>query len=139
MTRSVMKEIEERGEPVVDSFTHQGREVRVSRTHCVDKEGPATDGLYGYYYEYHVYQFTQGPESLRVRSYRDQPEEAHFLGIERDGRYRLLTEIDVRGPLSKAAQAYLRMAGKRNLTWLDPNNDTSGYSPLPSAPGEPAA
>jgi hypothetical protein len=45
----------ERGDPIVETFVHAGCEVRVSRTHCVDKMGPKANGFYEFYYEFDDY------------------------------------------------------------------------------------
>jgi len=93
--------------------------------------GPDSNGLYEFYYEYDLYEFTQGSETLHARSYASEPEEAHLLGIEVGGQGRLLTATDLGKPLPRAALQYLREAGKSSLTWLDPNNRVNGYSRVP--------
>jgi hypothetical protein len=121
----------DRGDPVIEIFAYEGREVRVSRSHCVDKMGPDRNGLHVFHYEYDLYEFTEGFETLHARSYAIEPEEAHLLAIELDGQRRFLTADDLDKPLPKAAKRYLRRAGKGNLKWLDPNNEEGGYSPIP--------
>jgi hypothetical protein len=118
-------------EPIVETFAHTAGEVHVSRKHCIDKMGPDANGLYEFYYEYDLYEFSQGSETLHARSYTSEPEEAHVLGIESGGQRGLLAESDLAKALVRAALEYLRTTGKTKLTWLDPSNEVNGYSPIP--------
>jgi hypothetical protein len=121
----------ERGDSLIETFPYEGREVRVSRTRCVDKRGPYPNGLYEFYYEYDLYEFMEGPETLHARSYTTEPEEAHLLAIEIDGQRQLLSRADLGRPLVKAALEYFRHAGKTRLDWLDSANEENGYSSAP--------
>ena len=95
----------------------------------VDASEPDEDGQYDYYYEYDIYLFTEGATCFVARSYTDQPGEAHILRIETNGVPRVLTDKDLRHPLSLAAQSHLRSEGKMQLRWLSGRGD--GYESVP--------
>jgi hypothetical protein len=118
-------------DPVVEMMSPQGWDVRIARKHCVAKMGPNARGRYEFYYEYDLYEFSGRSETLHARSYVDEPNAAHLLGIERGGSRQLLVETDLRSPLAQIAFQYLRRMGKTELTWLDQRNQIDGYSPVP--------
>jgi hypothetical protein len=90
----------------------------VSTTHRVDASEPDARGQYEYRYEYDIYRFSSGDTALVARSYAHEPDEAHFLRLEQNGKQRLLTDADLRLPLFAEAVAYLKNHGKARLDWL---------------------
>jgi len=92
----------------------------------VDKIGPKANGFYEFYYEFDDYKFAHGLETLHARSYTHGPEEAFLSGIELDDQWKFLAKADLRKPLARAAQEYLRRAGKTDIKWLDPKNKSRG-------------
>jgi len=117
--------------PVIEEFPYDEQTISVSSKHCVDKMGPDQDGYYDFYYDYQLFEFSLGTTTLRGRTYEDDPEEAHFLGIEVDGQRRLLSITDFEKPLLRAAIRYFHNSGRTQLNWLDPSNELDGYSPVP--------
>jgi hypothetical protein len=110
--------------------------MRIECTRLIDASEPDELGMYEYHYEYDIYRFTDGCMCFVARSYTDEPDEAHFLGLEADGQSRPILDEDLMHPLLFAAQAYLRAAGKIRLRWLSGRGD--GYEPVPSGPPEGA-
>lgn len=104
--------------------------MHVECTHHIDASEPDDDGMHEYYYEYDIYRFTDGSICFVARSYLDEPDEAHFLCIEVDGRGRTMTDRDLMNPVLLAAQAHLRALGKARLHWL--SGKGMGYEPVPS-------
>ena len=104
--------------------------MHIECTRHIDASEPDADGLYAYYYEYDVYRFSEDTLAFVARSYTDDPEEAHFLRMEVDGRPRSILTPDLSHPLFLEAQMYLRATGKIRLRWLSGRGD--GYEPLPS-------
>jgi hypothetical protein len=90
-------------------------EVIVSHhTDCSDCD---ENGMYEYYYEYDIYEFTEENVSFIVRAYVDEPGDAHFLKMKGDGDqdWRIMTERDKDGSLFNQAVEYLRNIGKPNI------------------------
>ncbi len=106
--------------------------MHVECTRHIDASGPDETGMYEYYYEYDIYRFTDGPICFVARSYTDEPDEAHFLRVEIDGRPRSIIDSDLMYPLFLSAQAHLRADGKAHLRWLSGRGD--GYEPVLSGP-----
>ena len=106
--------------------------INVTHESCVDSLGPDTDGNYEYYYKYDMYRFTRNNRTVIVRSYTTEPNEAHFLGIEINGKKRLIERADFKSPIVKATIYYLVKTGKSELNWLDQSNTHDGYSKVPS-------
>ena len=48
----------------------------------VDSSEPDEFGMCDYYYKYDIYRFTDEPMCFIACSYIDEPDEAHFLGID---------------------------------------------------------
>ncbi|WP_295686249.1 hypothetical protein [uncultured Nevskia sp.] len=112
-------------------IVHAGKEVRVSRTHCIDKQGPDESGHYLFYYEYDLYDFTSDRESVRAKSYSDEPDEVSFLGMQREHEHTFLTKRFIASsPLIAAACLYLTSSSKCRFRWLDPDNTEVGYSEM---------
>ncbi|MDJ0865863.1 MAG: hypothetical protein QNK03_07125 [Myxococcota bacterium] len=112
-------------------YAAHGATLTVASASCVDASGPLRDGaIYEWLYIYDRYSFASGDIELSARSYADTSE-AHFLGISESGESRFLAVSDFQRPLVLAAIQYLSEAGKAEITWLDPNNDLDGYSPVP--------
>ena len=103
--------------------------MQVERTHHIDASEPDDAGMHEYHYEYDIYRFVDETACFVARSYTDQPTEAHFLGVQVDGRDRLLTDADLAHPLCLAAQDYLRGEGKIELNWLSGRGN--GYEAVP--------
>jgi hypothetical protein len=74
--------------------------------------------MYEWRYEYDLYRFADGDIAFVARSYVEEPDEAHFLGIERAGKRQLLRDEHLRMPLFAESARYLRGAGKAKLRWL---------------------
>ena len=72
----------------------------------------------GYRYEYDLYRFSSGDIALVARSYSSEPNQAHFLRLEQNGKQRMLTDADLRLPLFAESVAYLKGCGKRDVQWL---------------------
>ena len=112
-------------------YAAYGVSLRVASASCVDASGPLRDGLiYEWFYIYDTYSFANANIELTARSYADTSE-AHFLRISESGEPRFLDLSDFETPPVLAAIQYLSEAGKAELTWLDPDNDLDGYSPVP--------
>ena len=100
--------------------------MEVSVTHHIDCSELRQDGLYDWYYEYHLFRFTEEPMTFVVRSYVDSTDEAHFLGLENGRKTRSLSPGDLELPLFQQAVHYLRESGKFSITWLS----DCGYKPI---------
>ena len=105
--------------------------ISMTQDRCVDSLGLDADGNYEYYYKYDIYRFANNDGALIVRSYSTEPDEAHFLGIETNGKRRMMEKVDFKSPIVKAAISYLIKSGKSELTWLDQSNTHDGYSKVP--------
>jgi hypothetical protein len=103
--------------------------VEIETTHHVDTGDIGGGPGQGFRYEYDLYRFTDDTVAIVARSYRDQPEEAHFPRIEADGQMRMLEADDLRRPLFEQAANYLRGIGKVELSWL--SERAGGYEPVP--------
>ena len=101
--------------------------MEVSKRHFVDAGEKDADGTFDYYYEYDVYEFSDGVKTFVGRSYTDTPEVAAFLG--RDGQF--ITNGDLVSPLFKEACEHLKKEGKTKIYFLDESNLQDGYSPVP--------
>jgi hypothetical protein len=95
----------------------------------IDASEPDAEGLYAYYYEYDVYRFIDDAICFVARSYTDQPDEAHFIRAELDGKPRPMIDADLAHPVFLAAKAHLQNAGKLHLRWL--SGRTRGYASVP--------
>ncbi len=104
--------------------------MHVERTHHIDASEPDDAGMYDYYYEYDIYVFKDGAVCFAARSYVDEPEEAHFVGVEVKGRSRAMVDADLEHPLFLAALAYLRAHGKKDFRWLSGRGN--GYERVPN-------
>ena len=102
--------------------------MNVQVTHHVDAGEQDANGMYDYFYEYDIYEFSDGRESLIARSYTDTPLQAHFLRIANNGKGRRLCRKDLAGKLFHDAIAYLRQKGKAELYWL--SNGPVTYEPI---------
>jgi hypothetical protein len=98
--------------------------MKVEKTHHIDACGQDNQT---HFYEYDIYQFTDGNISYIARSYSDTPAEAHFLKRVQGAKESYLHQYDLRDPLFGEAISYLRNAGKSELQWL---SETSGYIPI---------
>ncbi len=101
--------------------------MEITKTHHVDSSDPDDHGMYDYHYDYDIYTFSEGNVAIVARSYRTEPENAHFLRIEKDGVSRMLQRKDLDLPLFKEAVNHLQSDGKTELEWLD-GSSSSGYS-----------
>ncbi len=93
--------------------------MMVEVSHHVDASEPDADGFYDYHYEYEIYEFTDGVRTLLARAYCDERGQAALMGWRKGVHRHLLTKRDLHHPLFLEAMAYLRMAGKSKLDWLD--------------------
>lgn len=85
--------------------------MKIVKTHHIDASDADENGLYDYYYEYDVYEFSDGDVSYIVRRYSDEPSDAHFLKKHRQDNWRLLEPSDLDSALFAAAVASLRQEG----------------------------
>ena len=108
-----------------------GVALSVRQTHCIDSLGPDGNGFYEYYYEYDIYEIESDSVLVCARSYVEEPQAAHLLGLVENGTRRLLVENDFSRPQVLAALEYLDSRGKIDLTWLDEANNYDGYTPVP--------
>src|SRR4051794_7209840 len=102
--------------------------MKVKITHHVDANEPDAEGESEYHYEYDLYVFSEDGVAVVARSYIDEPDEAHFLRIEIDGKPQLMKRADLRRPLVVSAARHLSNTGKKRLTWL--SGKGNGYEPV---------
>jgi hypothetical protein len=102
--------------------------MEIEVTHHIDCSEIRPDGFYDWYYEYHLFRFTEGSSTFIVRAYVDSPEEAHFLSLQEGRKTRSLTPEDLQLPLFQLAVNHLREVGKTSITWLSPA--ACGYEPI---------
>jgi hypothetical protein len=100
--------------------------MHVERVHHIDCSEPDEAGMHEYYYEYDMYYFTDGPLSLSVRCYTDEPDEGSFVGIGVDGETRALELADLSRPIFLAAMSHLKTEGKVLFSWFS----GIGYEPI---------
>ncbi|RYH47501.1 MAG: hypothetical protein EON54_16225 [Alcaligenaceae bacterium] len=105
--------------------------MQVRRTHHVDASEADEAGIHEYHYEYDLYRFSDGVLCFTARSYVDQPDEAHFLGVELRGKSRLMIDSDLTQALFLSALDYLQAQGKTDLRWLSGRGN--GYEAVPRA------
>jgi hypothetical protein len=101
--------------------------MKVETSHHLDASEPDADGMYEWHYEFDLYRFSDGGVTFVARSYVEEPEQAHFINADVDGKARLITEHELAQPLFVAALAYLREIGKTRIELLG----AKGYAPLP--------
>lgn len=106
--------------------------MEIETTHHVDAGDKQTDGRWGFFYEYDLYRFSDSAIAIVARSYKDDPQEAHFLRIERDGKSGPLKAEDLRHALFVQAASYLKGIGKDKLSWL--SERAGGYEPVMATP-----
>lgn len=100
--------------------------MRVEITHHIDCSERDATGSYDWYYEYQIFRYSENGTTLLVRSYLDEPEEAHFLRVEQDQQGRSFQYSDSDTPLVRAAMTHLRDWGKKHIRRLG----TVGYEPV---------
>lgn len=101
-------------------------EIEITRhVDTVDKEAV---GGHDVVYAYDRYRFSDNTVAIIARSYKAQPQEAHFLGIEAEGDFRMLQADDLRSSLFEQAVSYLRSIGKVEISWL--SERAEGYEPV---------
>lgn len=88
--------------------------MKVDVSHHVDASEPDAEGLHDYHYEYDIFTFSDGTTWLAARAYADEPQRAAFM----TSNSHALTVQDLHHPLFVEAVAYLRAAGKRELSWF---------------------
>ena len=93
--------------------------MKVEVSHHTDASELDALGFRDYCHDYDEFAFSDGSTSFLARSYRDESQRASFVARCEDGRRHVLTDRDLRHPLLIDAAAYLRGAGKTELTWLD--------------------
>lgn len=90
-------------------------DVEIER--CLDAGEPDEQGAYDYRYEYDVYTFTDGAETIHARSYTDEPDCASFAVSS--------GELG-QSPLFWQAVAHLTRLGKTQIQCLE----SDGYRDL---------
>ncbi len=89
--------------------------VEVKKEHFIDKGDQDTDGSYGYYYEYDIYDFCKNKFCYSVRAYTDTPEEASFMSSSKD----YISTNDFSDPLFIHSYYYLKeKEGKTKIDYL---------------------
>lgn len=107
--------------------------MQVDVSHHVDASEPDTEGFHGYHYEYDIFTFSDSATWYTARAYSDTPHAASFMTSDSHA----LTVQDLHHPLFVEAAAYLRAAGKTELSWL---SATEGrYIPLVMPSGDDEA
>lgn len=101
----------------------------IQRSLHIDKSEPDENGMYDYYYEYEVFEFSDGPEKIIARSYIDTPAQACFLCKEINAYRQLLVRDDLQTRLIKDAAKYLADQGKSDISWLS-GKGVKGYEPI---------
>ncbi len=84
-------------------------------THHVDSSEPDAAGLYEWRYEYDLVHFSEAGVTHVARSDATEPEEAHFLRVERAGKASVLTQDDLAHPLFRQAVQHLQASGKKRI------------------------
>jgi len=97
--------------------------MNVDKSHHIDKSEPDANGMYEYYYDYYLYEFTQGALKLTARRYANESD-AHFLGFENAGEKVFLSKRRLNEPLLLQAIDYLQSEGTRAFSYLD---ESEGY------------
>lgn len=97
--------------------------MNIDKSHHIDKSEPDADGMYEYYYDYYIYEFTEGNLKLIARSYENEPE-AQFLGLEKDGEKAFLSKSILNEPLLQQAIEHLKKEGASSISYLD---ESAGY------------
>ena len=105
--------------------------MQIERTHHVDASELDEAGMYEYYYEYDIYRFSNGAICFTARSYVDDPNEAHFLGVMVSDQSRMMVDSDLAQPLFLSALVYLEGHGKTNVRWLSGRGN--GYESVPKS------
>lgn len=103
--------------------------MHIEPTHHVDASEPDEAGMHEYHYEYDVSRFSDDVICFTVRSYADEPAEAHFLGVTVRGHSRMMVDSDLEQPLFFSALAYLQANGKSDVRWLSGRGN--GYESAP--------
>lgn len=94
--------------------------MQVTVSHHIDASEPDEHGDYEYYYEYDIFLFTEGPLTLKARSYSDEGSQASLMGLGQAGKLHLLEYKDLKLPLVQQAVNHLRSLGKSEVRWLNP-------------------
>ncbi|WP_061539484.1 hypothetical protein [Collimonas fungivorans] len=108
--------------------------MEITSTHHIDKSELDENGMYDYYYEYDIYEFSENGLSYIARSYSDAPLDAHILKKKNDKRwrifgkakYKILGQADFKNALFIKAVAHLRTQGKERISVLS----KTGYEPV---------
>lgn len=107
-------------------------EVSITITRCIDSYGPASDGMYEFYYDYETIKFEIGSESISGKRYTDTPAEASLIRIKNSDGERLIEIADFEKKLLKDSISYLKANGAKSVKYLDRTNKISGYSEVPN-------
>jgi hypothetical protein len=99
--------------------------MKVNKTHHIDKSEPDENGMYDFYYDYHIYEFSEGKTKLVARSYKGD-NEAHFLRKEIDGEKAFIDLADLESSLLSSAVEYLKNEGIETVNYLG----QEGYVPV---------
>lgn len=93
--------------------------MKTTKWHFLDE---GDDEEYPYYYEGHIYEFSDGTTTFTARSYLDEPEFAYFICKAVRGRQRSVVKKDFYTELFRNAVEYLKREGKRNFRYLTHQN-----------------
>ena len=102
--------------------------IAINISHHVDASAPNAQGMYDWYYEYDVFEFTnkQHTSALTVRSYSNTPFEASFIDLN-SRQPECIVLDDTLKPLFLFAIQYLKKSGKTKINYLSAH----GYALLP--------
>ncbi len=101
--------------------------MKVDKSHHIDKGEPDEEGTYDYYYDYHIYKFSEKDLKLIARSYKGESE-AHLLRVEEKGKQGFFSTNRLKEPLVLQALEYLRSEGKTTFCYLDENKGYIEFS-----------
>jgi hypothetical protein len=93
------------------------RKMKINKTHHIGKSEPDENGMYDFYYDYQIYEFSEGKIMLVARSYKGD-NEAHFLRKEIDGEKAFINQTDLESPLLSSAVEYLKNEGIETVSYL---------------------
>lgn len=102
--------------------------IAINISHHVDASAPNAQGMYDWYYEYDVFEFTdqQHASALTVRSYSNTPFEASFIDLN-NRQHEIIALDDTLKPLFQFAIQFLKKSGKTKINYLSAH----GYALLP--------
>jgi hypothetical protein len=120
------------------SHIGDGGFVSFVHDHHVDSRESSVKEKYDFYYDYDVYRFSDGSQTLAARSYSFEPTTVNLISFETGDDIESLTESSFALPLVQIAIGHLRALGKQHLRWLNVEGKGDAYIPIPEASADPA-